>query len=223
MVLYVCFVILRLRYDNSANLIPEKQLSIVIQKKNDKFAYRHTKPADRRTMEYWIIKDGESLGPYTLEELQAQDITPKTKVWFKDLEEWTPAADIPALRFLFEEHTPPLHATPPPFNPHHPASVPGSAPFGQTSQPFISQPGFSPDTTKCPPTYLAFAIITTLCCALPVGIVAIYYASKVSSYYHTGNFPAAQRASNRAMYWSIASLITWLVTFPITLTLSLFS
>lgn len=193
-------------------------------------------------MDYWIIKDGESLGPYNLEELQAQAITPKTKVWFKDLEEWTPAADIPALRFLFEgseqtaqpEHhtpeeplrpTPPQHATPPAYNPYHRNASQYGRPFGQASQPFIQQPTFSPKaefSPKCPPTYLAFAIITTVCCALPVGIVAIYYASKVSTCYHTGNFPAAQRASNRAMYWSIASLITWLVTFPITLTLSLF-
>jgi len=198
-------------------------------------------------MEYWIIKDGESLGPYTLEELQAQDITPKTKVWFKDLEEWTPAADIPALRFLFEEQTPPLHTTttPPPFNPHHPTGMQDSTPFGQAHQPFTSRPYVAPeaeysrgyrqgladgkrlgrdtDTSKCPTTYLAFAIITTVCCILPLGIVAIYYASKVNSYYLNNNFPAAQRASNRAMYWSIASVITWLVTFPITLTLSLFS
>lgn len=52
-------------------------------------------------MKYWTIKNGESVGPYTLEQLKAEGITADTKVWNSEMSQWTPAKDVPELQGFF--------------------------------------------------------------------------------------------------------------------------
>ncbi len=52
-------------------------------------------------MQYWIIKDGESVGPFSLNELKTLDITPQTKIWFKDIADWTPVGETEVAELLF--------------------------------------------------------------------------------------------------------------------------
>ena len=59
--------------------------------------------------QYWIIRNGESLGPFTMDELRGMGITPDTKVWFVDLKDWTPAGELSLFDSLFaatSEHEP---------------------------------------------------------------------------------------------------------------------
>lgn len=51
-------------------------------------------------------------------------------------------------------------------------------------------------------SHLAEAIITTLCCCLPFGIVSIVYAAKVSSLLQSGDVAGAQQASSKASMWA---------------------
>jgi len=51
------------------------------------------------------------------------------------------------------------------------------------------------------PNYLVQAILVTLFCCLPFGIVAIVYAAQVNSRLDTGNYPGALEASNKAKTW----------------------
>jgi hypothetical protein len=46
-----------------------------------------------------------------------------------------------------------------------------------------------------PSSYLALAIISTILCSLPAGIVSIVYATKVNSLYEDGKYDEADRAS----------------------------
>ncbi len=62
-----------------------------------------------------------------------------------------------------------------------------------------------------PPNYLAVAIITTILCCLPAGIVSIVYATKVNSEYDAGNYDAAEKASSNAKTWAIVSAVAALV------------
>ena len=66
-----------------------------------------------------------------------------------------------------------------------------------------------------PPNYLAVAIITTILCCLPAGIVSIVYSTKVNSEYDRGNYQAAERASKNAKTWAIVSAVAAVVVFII--------
>ena len=56
---------------------------------------------------YFLHLNNETIGPFALEELKANHITPSTPVWFEGMENWQYATDIPELK-------PVLIATPPP-------------------------------------------------------------------------------------------------------------
>lgn len=53
-----------------------------------------------------------------------------------------------------------------------------------------------------PNNYMALAIFTTICCCLPLGIVAIVKASKVNEYFALRQYELAQKAANEAKKWS---------------------
>jgi len=57
-----------------------------------------------------------------------------------------------------------------------------------------------------PDSYLALAIISTIICCLPLGIVSIIYATKVNSLYADGNYEEAIRASKNAKTWGLVSV-----------------
>lgn len=64
-----------------------------------------------------------------------------------------------------------------------------------------ADPGrLSADDAK-PSNYLAPAILSTLCCCLPFGIVAIVFASQVDSKWQAGDTAGARDASSKARLW----------------------
>ncbi len=56
-------------------------------------------------------------------------------------------------------------------------------------------------TPRSVPSYLAQAIIVTILCCLPFGIVAIVYAAQVSGKVAAGDYAGAVEASNKAKTW----------------------
>ena len=51
-----------------------------------------------------------------------------------------------------------------------------------------------------PPNYLAWAIISTILCCLPFGIVSIIYAAQVNSKWASGDVSGAQQSSKNAKH-----------------------
>ena len=51
------------------------------------------------------------------------------------------------------------------------------------------------------PNYLVYAILATIFCCVPFGIVAIVYAAQVNALLQAGNYAAAREASNKARIW----------------------
>lgn len=51
------------------------------------------------------------------------------------------------------------------------------------------------------PNYLVPAILSTLCCCLPFGIVAIVYAAQVNGKLQAGDYAGAENASKNAKMW----------------------
>jgi hypothetical protein len=62
-----------------------------------------------------------------------------------------------------------------------------------------------------PPNYLVFAILTTLLCCLPAGIVSIVKAASVNGKWSAGDHAGAQKASKDARTWAIVSAAIGLV------------
>lgn len=58
-----------------------------------------------------------------------------------------------------------------------------------------------------PSSYLALAIISTILCCLPTGIVSIIYATQVNSNFEDGNYVKAMNASKNAKTWGIVSIV----------------
>ncbi|WP_422745232.1 CD225/dispanin family protein [Mycobacterium sp. WMMD1722] len=72
-----------------------------------------------------------------------------------------------------------------------------------------------------PKTHLAFAILTTIFCCLPFGIVSIVKASQVSGLWAQGRYPEAQAASDSAAKWAKISLAIGLFVILINVILAL--
>lgn len=51
------------------------------------------------------------------------------------------------------------------------------------------------------PNYLVQSILVTLCCCLPLGIVAIVYAAQVNTKVTVGDMAGAQESSKKAKMW----------------------
>ncbi|MCC7096795.1 MAG: CD225/dispanin family protein [Thermomonas sp.] len=50
---------------------------------------------------------------------------------------------------------------------------------------------------------MVWAILSTLFCCLPLGIVSIIHAAKVDGLVAAGNYAAAQEAADKAKSWAI--------------------
>ena len=66
-----------------------------------------------------------------------------------------------------------------------------------------------PPSTHGPyvPNHLVWAILTTLFCCLPLGIVSIVYAAQVDGRRAAGDIATARELSHKAKMWAIWSAI----------------
>jgi hypothetical protein len=82
--------------------------------------------------------------------------------------------------------------------------------------PSFGQPGGAP-----PPNYMVWAILTTLLCCLPAGIVSIVFASQVNRKWRMGDYQGAIVSSNRARIWAITSAVVAVIGFIIIMAVNL--
>lgn len=54
-----------------------------------------------------------------------------------------------------------------------------------------------------PNNHLAWAILSTLFCCLPLGIVSIVYSAKVDGLYNSGDYAGAYNAANKAQNYAM--------------------
>jgi Interferon-induced transmembrane protein len=65
------------------------------------------------------------------------------------------------------------------------------------------------------PNYLTQAILVTLCCCVPFGIVAIVNASKVNTHLARGEYEQAIQASQEAKKWCWIGFVIGLIAGPV--------
>ena len=138
-------------------------------------------------MKYYMHTGGQQLGPFEESELLSHGLTASTMVWREGMPDWEAASQVPELSHLL-----PPSQQPPSYQPQ-----PGYGP----QQPYGARP-------PMPDTYLVWAILATLLCCMPFGIVSIVKASQVSSLYYQGNYAEARAASRAARNWAIASAVS---------------
>ena len=88
---------------------------------------------------------------------------------------------------------------PPPWTPPPPAGQPG---WGQ--QPAGGGPGWGAGT-PAPPNHLVWAILSTLFCCLPLGIVSIVFAAQVEGKHSSGDVAGAMESSRKAKLFAMIS------------------
>lgn len=87
----------------------------------------------------------------------------------------------------------------------------GQQPYGQ--QPYGQQPyGYgAPAPGPEPDNNLVWAILATILCCLPLGIVAIVKSTSVSKLWASGDFAGAQKAADDAKKWAMWAAIIGVV------------
>jgi hypothetical protein len=87
----------------------------------------------------------------------------------------------------------------------------GPQPGWQGQQPpgWQPQPGWQGQ--REPENYLVWAILCTVLCCLPLGIVSIVYSTKVSGLWAQGRYAEAQAAADNAKKWAIIGAIVGVV------------
>ncbi len=99
---------------------------------------------------------------------------------------------------------------PPPELPANMPPVPPAAPV----MPAAVDTTQSAARPECPPHNLVWAIISTILCCLPAGVVAIVYSVKVMTKYNEGDYAAAEHYSEVSAWWCIGTIILGIILQP---------
>ena len=151
-------------------------------------------------MKYYMHIGGQQVGPYEENELPSHGLTASTMVWREGMPDWVAASQVPELSHLL----PPIQQ-PPSYQPQ---------PSYGPQQPYGVQP-------PMPDTYMVWAVLVTVFCCLPFGIVSIVKASQVSSLYSQGRYQEAVAASEAAKKWAIWSAVAGVVISIIVIVLQI--
>ncbi len=143
-----------------------------------------------------IGADGKQYGPVSAEQIRQWfaegRAKPETLVQAEGSADWKPLGQFPELAAAA-----PAGGVPPPVSP--PLS-------GNQPRPNV-------------PTYLVPAIISTIFCCMPFGIVAIIFAAQVSTKLNAGDVAGAQKASKNARTWFWVSFFVGLISLAFWVTL----
>lgn len=167
-------------------------------------------------MQYWINHKGVQSGPVDLDALKQMGLTSAAYVWHEGLSDWVKITQLPELEGLYEMVGDPIP---------EPQPVTTGTPIEEPIQPQIGTPmqqqcDEDPNIDEpCPSTNMVWAIVATVLCCVPFGIVAIVYASKVTKLYMAGNIYGAKSASETSMWWTIAAIVAGVVWRPLLYTL----
>ena len=148
--------------------------------------------------EYYIGINNKQVGPLPVDELLRNGLKPDTLVWCQGMPGWEKAINVPELAALFAQPQP--QYAPPAEGYQQPYQQP------QYQYPQYQQPQYAQGGMGMPPkpdNNMIWAILSTVLCCLPIGIVAIIKASKVDTLYMQGNYSGAEEAAKSAKTWSL--------------------
>jgi len=154
-------------------------------------------------VKYYYIDDisKQQRGPVLITELKDKDIRPETMVWCSGMADWVRADRVENLAFLFDTRGPTPQGQ----------AVRGSA--NNTTTPEVVKTVYSSrqqdkqGDLAMPKNWLLESILLSVFCCSPVSVVGIYFASKVESLYHMGDYGGAVSSATKARNWTLAGIL----------------
>lgn len=155
---------------------------------------------------FYLDVNGKQQGPVAADCLKAAGVTPATLVWCAGMDNWKPAESVEEIRQIWQTQ----QETAQPQSPQPEANQTsyGQNNYGQSCNGSCQRLNMPP----MPDNYMVWAILTTICCCLPFGIVAIVKASKVKTHYLTGNYERSVLASEEAKKWTIIAFVLGIIS-----------
>ena len=147
---------------------------------------------------FYLDAQKKQQGPVAAERLSSLGVTAETLVWTSGMADWQPAGSVEALR---------------PFLQTAQGSVPPPPPQGWAQGRADYSYTQSRPRPACPDSHMVAAVLVTIFCCLPLGIVAIVKANQVTSFYYRGDYDAALLASADADTWVKIALILGIISF----------
>ena len=161
---------------------------------------------------FYLTPQNEQKGPVEAGQLVALGVNANTLVWTEGMAQWAPAGQVQELASFFAPAAKPATPPPPSYAAQQPApqpaqqAAPQSVVYVQTNPSGTSQPAMPK-----PGNNMILAVLTTVFCCLPLGIVGIVYASKVDGLYLAGDYAGALSAAKSARTWSVIGIVASLV------------
>ena len=148
---------------------------------------------------WYYSQNNQQLGPVPEEQiksmLRAASLSSSSLVWKEGMTDWKPVTEIPELAIAINASAPSAY-TPPANNPYaSPMSQPARTVAPQASQAPMGAPINGGGI-------LAFAIVTTVLCCPPFGIVAIVFAAQINSKLAVGDYLGAAESARKSKMWS---------------------
>lgn len=146
-------------------------------------------------MKYYAMIDGERRGPFVLDQLKDEGVTPATFVWCKGMADWERAEDVAEICRYWRQRI---------FDMMHPRAaqsvveVSVNRPVEITREAYMR--GFRPeedpvDIEEPPVALITLAILVMLLCFPFTGGVALYYAIKSRKAWDSANASESKKSS----------------------------
>lgn len=145
--------------------------------------------------QYFYRKDDQQFGPFNLEQLKEESLTPETYIWYYGLERWV----------LLKEEEELMNAL---FYPTESKDVDNFRQVPTSVPPKLNKNKTTINRPPLPKNWmLENILITILCCVFPIGIVGIIYSSKVGNLYFQGQYDLAIERAKKAEHWFYYAII----------------
>ncbi len=156
-------------------------------------------------MEFFMIKNGTQMGPFSKESLLANGLTPDTPVWRAGMSDWRPAGQVTELADLFRASEDSAFGS-------YAQVEPQPGPYRQYApgqQPQYGHPGPSgvPHTNWMPWAIVATVLNICSCIGLVFGIIGIVHASKANNFYAIGDDLNGDSNNSTAKIMTIIALV----------------
>jgi hypothetical protein len=158
-------------------------------------------------MYYYINSSGQQAGPVPANQLAANGVTGETLVWKAGMSQWTKAAEVAELQFMFGPQRPyqPQNQGYQPQNQGYQPQNQAYQPQNQAYQP--QNQGYQPQQNtgsvqRKPDNHMVMAVICTICCCLPLGAYSIYCAAQVDGAFRGGMYDKAEEWAQKAKKWA---------------------